>query len=519
MNQTSTSSGSELLRNRTLYFGDNLRVLREKFPHDEGYFDLIYLDPPFNSNRNYNVLFKEGIEDSPAQIHAFEDTWHWTKESQEQFDDLVQNTSHPQKVSELMQGLEKLIGHNDMLAYLTMMTVRLIELHRVLKATGSIYLHCDPTASHYLKLVMDATFGIQNFRNEIIWHYSGWNAKLRTSFNGRHDVILYYSKTDDVQFNSYAEPWKSEEEYLQVRKQKVHIEDGRRYVLSDAGGGKRVKRYLEEAMTYGKPVDDVWDIDKINNSSKEALGYPTQKPQKLLERIVQASSQEGDWVLDPFGGCGTTTVAAEKLKRNWCIIDITTLSINLVKRRIEDMYPDKELDLIVDGLPADIGGATALFQRDPFEFEYWCCDLVQARPAGDKTKGKMKGADRGIDGIITFIDRSETGSITSYRKLLVQVKGGHVKSGDVRDFRGTIEREKAAGGIFICLEAPSKPMIQESIEAGSYVYNLTENKYPVIQILTVGELLEGKKPDHPSTAISYAKQAEKVKVDNQQSMF
>lgn len=490
-----------MLRNRTLFFGDNLKVLREKFPqNEEGYFDLIYLDPPFNSNRSYNVLYKEGLEDSPAQLHAFEDTWHWTQETQEQFQDLVENHDYPQKVSDLMQGLEKVIGHNDMMAYLTMMTVRLIEMQRVLKPTGSIYLHCDPTASHYLKIVMDTVFGVDKFRNEIVWHYTSGGAS-KERFSRKHDVIFWYSKSKDYTFNvdSLRVPYK-------FQNTKIYQDEDGTYMIEPKTGKRR---YYHEK---GKVMDDVWEINFVGPNSGERMGYPTQKPITLLERIIAASCPEDGWILDPFGGCGTTAVAAEKLKRNWCIIDVTTLAINLVRRRIEDMFPDMKEEMIVDGYPADEAGAKALFDHDPFEFEYWCCDLVNARPAGDKAQGKMKGADRGIDGIISFPDKTEGGTGVNYRKLLVQVKGGHVGAAQVRDLRGTLEREKAAGGIFISLEEPTKPMCKDAVEAGSFIYNMTGQKYPVLQLLTVKDLLEGKRPNHPS-AVGYTKKAQRENED------
>jgi site-specific DNA-methyltransferase (adenine-specific) len=223
------------------------------------------------------------------------------------------------------------------------MTLRIVEIHRVLKPTGSFYLHCDPTASHYLKLVLDGVFcGNRigsDFINEIVWHYSGWNKKLRLGFEKRHDVILFYAKSDSATFNGYNIPWTNKAEYIKIRKQKVHTdENGEDYVLSDGGGGTRVRRYIKEAMEYGSPVDDVWEIDKINNSSKERLGYPTQKPESLLERIIKASSNEGDVVLDAFCGCGTTIAVAERLKRQWIGIDITYQSISLVLKRLQDTF-------------------------------------------------------------------------------------------------------------------------------------------------------------------------------------
>lgn len=550
-----------MLKNRTLYFGDNLRVLREKFPpNPEGYFDLIYLDPPFNSNRNYNVLFKEGAEDSQAQLHAFEDTWYWSPEVQEQYEDLVKNPVYPQRVSDLIQGLEKLIGHNDMMAYLVMMTIRLIELHRVLKPTGTLWLHCDSTASHYLKIVLDALFGLDQFQNEIIWiRTNAHNIKTRR-FGRVHDSILFYSKSKKFTWNSIYLPYSDE----QLSRYKPD-ENGRLYTAQDLtiatasaarkfewrgtrppehrgwgspieqletlwSEGKILKKkdgkprldgmkvYLDEMP--GKPAGSVWsDIQRIGNTSSERMGYPTQKPIALLERIIQATTDEYDWVLDPFGGCGTTAVAAEKLNRNWCIIDITPLAINLVKRRIEDMYPEAIPNMTVDGYPADEAGARELFKRSAFDFEYWCCDLVNARPGGDKTKDKMKGADRGIDGVITFQDVAPGGSTMEWKRLLVQVKGGKVQASQIRDLVGTVQREKAAGGVFISLEEPTKPMMKDVVEAGSYTYNLNGQKYPVIQILTVKDLLQGKVLNHPP-AISYSKRAERVQgADGTMSMF
>jgi site-specific DNA-methyltransferase (adenine-specific) len=225
-----------------------------------------------------------------------------------------------------------------MKAYLTYMAQRIIEMHRILKDTGSIYLHCDPTASHYLKTILDEVFGKQGFRNEVVWHYSGWNKKLKNSFERRHDVIFFYAKKDNsTRFNSFSIPWTNEDEYIKKRKQKVLIDtSGKKYVMSDAGGGKRIKRYVEEAMSYGSPIDDVWNVDKLNNSAKEATGYPTQKPLALLRRIIKASSKEGDLVFDPFCGCATTCVAAQQLGRKWIGIDIEKQAVNVLIDRLTD---------------------------------------------------------------------------------------------------------------------------------------------------------------------------------------
>ncbi len=313
------------LKNRTIFTRDNLEVMRGMA--DEC-IDLIYLDPPFNSNHDYSAPIG-----SQAAGAEFKDTWTLDEIDLAWHGEIAE--AHP-GLYKLLEATREIHG-NSMMAYLIYMAVRIMEMGRILKPTGSIYLHCDPTASHYLKLLMDEIFGKENFRNEILWHYSGWNAKLKNKFNSRHDTMLFYSKEKTNLFHSYMEPWKSEEEYIKTRKQKVRKdEDGNKYVLSDAGGGKRVKRYLKDAMEYGRPVDDVWDIDKLNNSSKESTGYPTQKPVELLERIITASSNPSDMVLDPFCGCATTCVAAEKLGRQWVGIDVSEKAADLVKTRIQN---------------------------------------------------------------------------------------------------------------------------------------------------------------------------------------
>lgn len=484
------------MKNRTLYFGDNLEILRKKIADES--FDLIYLDPPFNSNRNYNVLFKEGLQDSPAQVHAFEDSWHWSHESVENFEYLVTKTN--ENISNLMLALEKTIGHNDMLAYLTMMTVRLIELQRVLKKTGSLYLHCDPIASHYLKIVLDVIFGKQNFQNEIIWHYRRWTGSANR-FLGMHDVIFFYTKnpnnyTFNPLFTDYTEK-------SLKRKQHYHT---------------RIKGddvYVTSINEKGVKENDVWIIPVINSQSKERLGYPTQKPEALLERIIKASSKEGDWILDPFCGCGTTVSVAERLKRNWVGIDITTLAINLIKRRLKDQFRLGDKQIIVDGLPTDLAGARELFVKDAFQFEYWALDLVEAMPAQNKSKENMRGADKGVDGVITFHKNRENDK-WEYGKVIVQVKGGGVQRNQIATLKGDVEREKAEAGVFITLEKPTKPMTDESMDAGEFKTPLTgEFRFPKIQVITIEELLKGGKPKLPQGLIkNYHKEAKAVEEEN-----
>lgn len=498
-----------------LYFGDNLDILREHVASES--VDLIYLDPPFNSNATYNVLFQEnGGEKSAAQITAFDDTWHWGMESEYAYQELVKESS--QKLADLMQAMRKFLGQNDMMAYLTMMAQRMVELHRVMKPTGSIYLHCDPTASHYLKLLMDAVFGFNNFRNEIIWKRmtpSGFKGK--TSIGRSHDVILCYSKSAQFlyipQFVSYSEQYLAErfnkiddkgrrfkDEKIGTATSQATVDrlkaEGRIYYTST--GKLRIKHYLDEIN--GVPLDDVWsDIPPINSQATERLGYPTQKPEPLLERIIKAASNQGDIVLDPFCGCGTAIAVAERLHRRWIGIDITHLAITLMKHRLEDTFHSDLSPYEVIGDPKDLESARALAQESQhdgrYQFEWWALGLVDARPAQDK----KKGADKGVDGYINFFD-DNTGKA---KTIIVQVKSGGVHASYVQALRGAVEREKAPIGILITLEEATKPMLQEAAAGGFYEpEHFPGQQYPRLQILTIRELLEGKEAQYPHMAPS-----------------
>lgn len=539
-----------------LYWGDNLTILRDHIASDS--IDLIYLDPPFNSNRNYNVLFKEqNRHESDAQIEAFTDTWHWGDIAEATYNELVTANHVPQKVSDLVVALRSFIGSNDVMAYLVMMTIRLLELHRVLKPTGSIYLHCDPTASHYLKVVMDTIWGPENFRNEIIWKRTSAHSSSN-KFGPVHDVVLFYSESDRGVWNTQYRPYT--EEYLDD-KYRHRDADGRRYQLDNLtaagvrhgssgkpwrgidptargyhwkftiekldeldGSGRiywpakgsipRYKRFLDEV--HGIALQDVWDdISPINSQGAERLGYPTQKPLALLERIVNASSNPGDVVLDSFCGCGTAIAAAEKLGRQWVGIDITHLAVTLIVSRMRSMFPDVEIHL--HGEPADVGGAFALANQDRYDFQYWALTLVGARPSELKDGKGKKGADRGIDGIISFIGAD---SKTPHR-CIVQVKSGHVSSATIRDLKGTVEREKAELGLLITLEEPSGPMKVEALEAGYYHSDWMQRDYPRIQIVTIGELLHGTQPAIPIRYNPYqlAEQARRLGQSQQAELF
>ncbi|MBN2471364.1 MAG: restriction endonuclease [Anaerolineae bacterium] len=511
----------------TLFYGDNLDILRDYIPTES--VDLIYLDPPFNSSRNYNVLFKdESGVDSEAQITAFEDTWHWGPGPEDTWRTLVTSDNVPDTVSTAMDAMLNLIGRNQMMAYLVMMTARLVELHRVLKPTGSLYLHCDPTASHYLKIMLDAIFGPENFVNEIIWQRTLPHGNVSKKYGSSHDVIFFYKRTAKATWNGSYSPHK--EEYLE-KFYRFSESDGRRYRLISCinpnpdrpnltyewKGVTRVWKYTRKRMkemdekgllvysrngipSYkgyldqmkGIPTQDIWsDIPPLMGSSAERLGYPTQKPVALLERIIEASSNPGDVVLDPFCGCGTAIAAAQKLGRQWIGIDVTHLSISLQKYRLENAFKLKpKVDYDVIGEPVSADGARQLAQDNRHQFEWWALSLVQAKPTGGEAGSKRgkKGADRGIDGVITFIDEASAKA----KRILVQVKSGKVGSGLVRDLVGTVEREQAAMGVFITLEPPSGPMVKEALSAGVYHSEHFGRDYPRIQILTIEDLLSGQ---------------------------
>jgi len=462
-----------------LYYGDNLDVLRQHVPDES--VDLVYLDPPFNSNASYNVLFVERSgEQSAAQIKAFDDTWRWDQAAAAAYEETVEAGGD---VSRAMQAFRTILGTNNMLAYLAMMAPRLIELRRVLKPTGSLYLHCDPTASHHLKLLLDSILGPQHFRNEIVWHYRRWTGAAR-SFLKMHDTIFFYTKTNDYTFNrqftAYTE--KSAE-----RKKNYHT---------------RIKGdevYVTSVDERGVGENDVWQIPLINSQALERMGYPTQKPEGLLERIIESSSDPGDIVLDPFCGCGTSISVAQRLGRRWIGIDVTALATSLIKTRLRDAFGDAAQFHTV-GEPITITDAAELAGSDPYQFQWWALGLVGARPVDEK-----KGADKGIDGRIYFHD--EAGGKT--KQIILSVKAGKVQVQHLRDLRGVIDREEAQIGVLISLQTPTAPMRVEAASAG--FYESAWGKHPRLQLLTVEELLAGDRIDMPPQQASVTfKQAPKA---------
>lgn len=516
---------------KKLYFGDNLDIMREHIADES--VDLVYLDPPFNSKRDYNLLFKTPKGHSAdAQITAFEDSWHWGEQAEREFNELLRQSNTD--VAEMIRALRSYLGTNDMMAYLVMMTNRLIELHRVLKSTGSIYLHCDPTASHYLKIVMDGIFGIPNFKSEVIWNRStntGSSKSVARRFSTDHDVILFYTKDKDdylfnMQYRAYTEEYikhyyiyddndgrgkyqtqalatYSKERYEELQK------DNR--IVAGKGKIPRFKDYLNDKK--GVPINDIWiDIEPVNPAAKEKLGYPTQKPLALLERIINASSNPGDVVLDPFCGCGTAVHAAEKLGRNWIGIDITNLAISLIEKRLRDAFPSISFD--VEGTPKDLASATDLALRDKYQFQWWACGLVGAQPY----QGKKKGSDGGIDGLIFFQDDAE-----GAKKIIVSVKGGeNISVAMIRDLVGTLEREKAEIAIFVTLSQATKPMVTEAVSAG-YYESPAGKSFAKVQILTIEELIgKTKRPEYPdltSGGLTFKKAQKEKKKTGQEGMF
>jgi DNA modification methylase len=514
-----------------LYYGDNLEVLRLHVASES--VDLVYLDPPFNSNASYNVLFAERDGTKAAsQIRAFEDTWRWDEGAARACAEVIESGG---KVSEAMQAFRTLLGDNDMMAYLAMMAPRLVELRRVLKPTGSIYLHCDPTASHYLKMLLDAIFAPEHFLNEIIWKRTSAHSDASRRCATVHDTILAYGKSKQAKWNQTFTPYSKE----YIEKHFVHKDpDGRLFRRTDlssphprpnltydyrarngrlyrphANGWKvsievmrqldeegrlffpakedsrlRRKLYLDEAP--GVMVSDIWtDLPPIHSGSAERLGYPTQKPEALLERILSASTDEGDTVLDPFCGCGTTIAAAQKLKRRWIGIDITHLAITLIRSRLTDAFLGTAKYEVV-GEPVSLPDAASLAATDPYQFQWWALGLVGARPVEQK-----KGGDKGIDGRLYFHD--DTSGKT--KQVILSVKAGHVTPGHLRDLRGVLDREHAEIGVLLCMEEPTKGLRKEAASAGFYKSPDWGTTHPRLQILTVAELLDERHIDMPAT--------------------
>ncbi len=553
-----------------LYYGDNLYVLRE-YIRDES-IDLIYLDPPFKSNQDYNVLFKEHGTGPSAQVKAFEDTWHWDQAAWEAYQETVR--TGPTEVSEALQSFRRLVGNSDMLAYLSMMAPRLVEMHRVLRKTGSIVLHCDPTAGHYLKLLMDSVFGPRNFRNEIVWRRTGSNSALKR-FGPLHQTLFYYVKTEAAPFypqpgpytrgyvadyftesdergryrpvlltgpgtrkGDSGKPWRQYDptdsgrhwqpsSYVYDKYRDLTGDDLAKYPLIErlekldtvrlihwakktGGGVPNYRYYLEDAP--GVYYQDIWayqpgtegtvygsddaidrDVKWLSTKDRERLGYPTQKPEGLLSRIIRSASREGDLVLDPFCGCGTTVAVAERLGRGWIGIDIARVAIEVMEGRfLRDYGPDIRSRYEVRPEPASVEDAYAMADEDKHVFQDWALRRIGAYSAPHK-----KGADKGIDGRMYYHDHIDGET----KLIVVSVKGGNTSPGHVRDLRGVMEREKAALGVFVTRQKPTKGMREEAAEAGTYYSAGLGRMVQRLQIITVEDLFAGKRVDFPAEAV------------------
>jgi site-specific DNA-methyltransferase (adenine-specific) len=557
------------LKTNVLYYGDNLDILRKYIPDES--IDLIYLDPPFNSQASYNVLFREttGVG-SEAQIEAFDDTWHWGPAAQAAYEEVVTGSHH--RASRILQAMVEGLGHNDVTAYLSMMAVRLVELHRVLKATGSIYLHCDPTAGPYLRVLMDAVFLPINFRSEIVWRRSNAHSKLTRQFGPIHDTILFFSKAPGAKFQPgvrphyrryIAEQFNNSDERGSYRLNEITgagtrtgesgapwrgidvTARGRHWAIpssltSELGVQGLTQHQILDALaeqgdivfsssgfprykqrpTVGVPYQDVWahqpytegllvgtqegvDRDvKWLEHEEERLGYPTQKPLGVLARIVACSSNPEDIVLDPFCGCGTAVHAAQKLGRRWTGIDITHLAIGLIRRRMQDAFPGLPIEVV--GEPKDIGGAKYLAASKPKQFEYWVVDKLDAQPTGGK------GQD--LDGVKPFIEFG--GKV---KRAVISVKGTKsVNPEMIREVLGALGPDKPIG-ILVILAEPTKGMKTQAAAAGSY--ESAGQKYPRVQIMTVEDILNGKRPQLPSPVSPFAKAPKEKKNPQQEALL
>ena len=537
-----------------LIYGDNLKVLHEGRIAQESV-DLVYLDPPFNSNRSYNVIFaKHAGMDATAQIEAFDDTWHWTPATDHQYEQYALAGELPSQVADALVAFRTLLGENDAMAYLVNMAPRLVELRQVLKPTGSLYLHCDPTMSHYLKMLLDAIFGPNRFVNEIIWKRS--TAHSDTTQGARHmgrihDTILFYSGGNSYKFNPQRVDY--DQSYIESHYRFIEEGTNRRYRKGDLTAAKpggdtsyewkgvrpyagrywaysrenmeefehegrlvytrtgmpEYKRYLDEMPGVG--LQDIWtDIPPINSQAAERLGYPTQKPVALMERIIKSSSDPGDVVLDPFCGCGTTIDAAQRLGRQWIGIDITFIAIDLIEKRLRHAFGTGITKTYkVDGIPSDLPSAQQLFDSSAFDFERWAVSLINAQPNAKQT------GDKGVDGIARFyLDKKAVG------RVLVSVKGGKtVGPNFVRDLIGTVASQKAQMGVLISMTEPSRGVIDAVNHSSTYTWPVNGQTYPRVQVITVAELLSGKRPEMPPPILPYVQAARVAPAAPEQMTF
>lgn len=549
-------SHPRLISGNLLVYGDNLRVMRESpFFRDESV-DLIYLDPPFKHDEKYNVLFraKSGTP-SQAQVRAFDDAWNWEEAAKVAYHDVMENS--PLEVRRTIDALDTILERSDMFAYLCMMAPRLVELHRVLRETGSIYLHCDPAASHYLKLLMDAVFGPTNFRNEIIWKRTSAHSNPRR-WGPVHDVILFYSKSDAFTWNpqtqSYGQayldskyrhkdergtyrlsdltgsglrtgdsgkPWRGFDPTSKGRhwgvpvrvvtsllgarapkqmttQEKLDLLDEHGYIYWTPKGRKGGVGFpqMKRHQSSGMPIQDVIsDIAPINSMAAERLRYPTQKPETLLERLIAASSNRNDTVLDPFCGCGTTVAAAQFLKRKWIGVDVAYDAIKIIRDRMQRIGLKDGRDYEVWGDPESLEDAMSLADEHKYQFQWWAVRRLGAREIDYK-----RGADQGVDGRLVL--RAERLG-RRLPEAIIQVKAGKATRAHVAQLTGDVEGENVELGVLVTRTKATKAMREAASRVGDY----TDGKkwYPRIQLLTAADIIAGKGVEYPERMLTAKK--------------
>ncbi|HEX8795225.1 MAG TPA: DNA methyltransferase [Polyangiaceae bacterium] len=481
-----------------LYYGDNLDVMRRHVSSES--VDLIYLDPPFNSDQTYNIIHKG----SRAQERAFVDTWSWDDKAEAAFRELTDRipagVSVPPELTALMLALKEFLyrDRKDLLAYLSMMAIRLVEMRRVLRPTGSLYLHCDPNTSPYLRLLLDAIFGSPCFRNEVVWRYRRWPTKAMR-FQRMHDVLLFYTARAgrDHTFHTLYGYEKLAESTLKTfgtKKQRADFSSGHRKpsVEETESKGPPLSDYWDiedEPMAASEveddprvPLSDAWEIKVIAAIGKERTGYPTQKPLPLLRRVLEASSNPGDLVLDPFCGCGTTVHAAEEMGRRWKGIDIAIRAIDVIKDRLDAKFSPRVWT--EHGEPADVEQAMHLAESNAYDFQWWAVRQLGGRPPKGE---KKKGGDGGIDGELTLIDGKGV-----QRRGVVSVKGGRTLTPDfVKALSETVRQEKADFGILLTMHEPTQGMRDTARECGmaSWADDYGGKLAHRIRIITVPELM------------------------------
>jgi DNA modification methylase len=522
-----------------LYYGDNLEIM-QKYIEDES-IDLCYIDPPFNSKRNYNQIYNNIGKEDTAQAQAFLDTWTWNRIAVQAYEEIIENKNKTytlQSIS-LVIGLAQVLGKGSLMAYLVSMTQCIAQIHRVLKPTGSFYLHCDPTASHYLKLVCDAIFNPQGgeFRNEIIWSYRRWTNASK-DFQRMHDVIFRYSKGKNFTFNIEYEKTEHIEKVYDKGWDRNVAKGKRQLIVYDKEKAQtEIEKENYDKLVFrenmqGVSLSDVFNINYLSSKAKERLGYPTQKPEALMERIIQASSNEGDVVLDAYCGCGTTIAVAERLSRKWIGVDITYQSISLILKRLEDTFGSEFVNDVVDkttkkivtparlvlsGVPLDFESAVALAHKQDDrvrkEFEKWAVLTYSNNRAMINDK---KGGDGGIDGtafIVDFDDKDQQ----IFRQAIFSVKSGKVLPPSVvRDLFGTVEREKAAVGFLITLY-PMPNLVKEAERYGNYTSKMFGQVHQKIQVIDIQQIIDGDRMALPTTA-AVVKSAERNVKNNQSKL-